>query len=181
MAKKEKKTEVIVELLHTPANGAKKTMWRGGRLFEVKKPQLLELTDEEVELYQNASRFKVSDPSDSENAEASGEASDSEADSSDGDSGEEANDGSEDQGSEDSDSDDEEADSGSDSEVQEDEDDNDSEAQLKSLLQEKREDLNAKALELGVENPDRKEWNKPEVAQAIVEAQANQANGGATS
>lgn len=183
MAKKEKTTEVLVELLHTPANGAKRTMWRGGRQFKIKTPQLLELTEEEVEVYENDARFKVSDPSDQSETETDGEASGSEADSSEtGDSGEEANDDSEDQGSEDSDSDGEEADSGSDSESEEDSDDNDPEAQVKELLKNNdREELNAKATELGVENPDRKEWNKPEVAQAIVEAQAKQADGGATS
>ena len=54
---RESTTKYEVTLLSTPASGAKKTMWRAGRQFEVKVTQVLELTKEEVEVFKNDKRF----------------------------------------------------------------------------------------------------------------------------
>lgn len=183
---KVKTVEKVVELKHIAANGAKKTMWRNGRQFEVKKPQVLELTEEEVEVFENDRFFSVSDPSDTSESDSSEETTGSEGDAQSSDSETQEDDSSEDQGSEDTDSDDPEADSGSDSESVEDEDDNDPEAQVTELVQNNdRVALNKLAVEAGIvekaEDAETKFKSKSEVAQAIVEAQASNSDGGATS
>lgn len=183
---KVKTVEKVIELMSIPANGAKKTMWRGGRMFEVKKPQVLELTDEEVKVYEDDARFKVSDPTDSGEQEQGDEASDSEGDAQGSDSDSSSDDSSEGEDSEDQGSDDSEADSGSDPEDEADEDASDPEDLVKALVQDNdRNELNAKAVEVGLvekaEEADTKYKSKTEVAQAIVEAQASNSDGGATS
>lgn len=166
-----KSKEYKVTLLSTPANGAKKTMWRNGRMFEVKVPQVLELTKEEVEVFKNDKRFKLSKASESSDETVSSEAtSGSESDSFAGSTETSEDATTEDSDSEDSSSDEAEEDSSSDTE----------EDRVKALLTLSREELNAKAISLNVENPEKLE-NKTEVAQAIVEAEAQNAESEATS
>lgn len=170
MAKKEKTQEYAVELLSTPASGAKKTMWRGGRQFEVKVPQILELTDEEVEVYENDKRFKVENPTDISEPEQDEPTSGSESDPQDGDEeSSEENDTTENPDSEDSSSDETEENSDEAPESPE----VSPELTVKKLVKDNNRDkLNKLALEAGVENPEREDWGKKEVAQAIVDAQA---------
>lgn len=174
-AKKPETQLYEVELTHTASAGAKRTMWRAGRQFEVKVPQTLELTAEEVEAFQNDNRFVISETSETpveENSsdETTGSDSDSQDGAGDGDETTEEDTTSEDEASEDSSSESEEEVSGSDESGEE-------EATQVSNVDDlvknnSRNELNAKALELGVENPEREDWNKLEVAQAIVEAEA---------
>lgn len=169
MAKKNQYKKVT--LLSTPANGAKKTMWRAGRMFEVKSPQVLELTKEEVEVFKNDKRFKLSKASEADIEGVSSEAtSGSESDSFAGITETEEDATTEDSDSEDSSSDEAEKVSSNDTEV----------SRVEGLLKLSREELNAKAVSLNVENPEKLE-NKTEVAQAIVEAEAQNAESGATS
>lgn len=174
MAKKKETKLYEVELLNVPASGAKRTMWRGGRQFEIKQPQVLELTEEEAEVYANDKRFALSETDGSsvepdESEETSGSESDTSDESSES-SEEDASDENED--SEDSSSDDSEeaSDEGS-------EDTSNVDALVKDNS---REELNAKAIEAGVENPEGLK-DKTEVAQAIVEAEARNAESEATS
>ncbi len=166
-----------VELKSVPASGAKKTMWRAGRQFEVKVPQVLDLTKEEVEVFENDNRFTLSEADGSRvSTDESESSSDSEADSSNDSSEEEANDSSEDSDSEDSSSDEAEEDS---DDSTEDESESSSEEEVVAptvddlVRDNSRKELNALAVEAGVEDPEALN-GKPEVAQAIVDAQANQ-------
>lgn len=169
---KESTTKYEVTLLSTPASGAKKTMWRAGRQFEVKVTQVLELTKEEVEVFKNDKRFKLSKATKASSEPKSSEkTSGSESDAQGGDETSTDNDSSEDQGSEDSSSDDTEEDS---------DEDTTTESRLDVLLKESRKDLDALATSLGVEAPEKLE-NKTEVAQAIVEAEASNSESEATS
>ena len=49
------------EVVLQPSNlsGARNNAWRAGRQFTVLEPQILELTDEEVEAFENDWRFKI--------------------------------------------------------------------------------------------------------------------------
>jgi hypothetical protein len=53
-----------IELLPSQVSGARDTMWRCGRKFEVNIPQVLDLTKDELEAFKNDWRFKVSDSND---------------------------------------------------------------------------------------------------------------------
>lgn len=178
MAKKESTTKYEVTLESTPASGAKRTMWRGGRQFEVKVTQVLELTKEEVEVFKNDKRFKLSKAtktnSGSEPVETT---SGSESDTSGGDETSPANDETEASDSEDSSTDGSEEDS--DESTEDSEESNEDE--LKRLLQKKRSTLDKQAKSLGIENAEELK-DKLEVAQAIVDAKArNSESGEATS
>jgi virulence-associated protein VagC len=146
-------------------------MWRAGRQFEVKVPQTLELTAEEVEAFQNDNRFVISEASEATGSEDSSDEttssdSDSQDGAGDGDETTEEDTTSEDEASEDSSSDSEEEASDETTEAPQ-------VSNVDDLVKNNsRNELNAKALELGVETPEREDWNKLEVAQAIVEAEA---------
>lgn len=163
-----------VELKHTTAVGAKRTAWRAGRQFEVKKPVVVELTEEEVKAFEDDKRFSIKKTTKSpEQANSGEETSGSEADSQGGDSG-----------SSDSDTDSEGEDSedqGSDDQEEDSDEDSSSAPTVDELVRDNgRDELNAMATEAGVKDAEKME-NKTEVAQAIVEAQAQNADGGATS
>ena len=173
---KPKTTQYQVELTHTAANGAKRTMWRGGRQFEVKVPQVLDLTDEEVKVYEDDKRFKLSTPGETVGEEDSvEETTGSDSDSSDTETETSEEDtSSEDETSEDTASDETEETSDDSSE------EDDTEARVAELVKNNsRSDLDAKAEELGVEAPSKLD-GKLEVAQAIVDAEARN-SGEATS
>jgi hypothetical protein len=172
-----------VELLPSNESGAKGTMVRGGRVFAVKEPVVLALTKEEAEVFENDRRFQLSEtsetPSESESSEStSGSESDAQGS---GDESSEEDDSSEDSDSEDSSSDEAEEDTSestdeeaSEEDVEEDstEDEEVEEVTVESLVKNNsRNELNALAVEAGVENPEALE-TKPEVAQAIVDAKA---------
>lgn len=165
-----------VEMSHVAASGAKKTMWRAGRQFEVKVPQVLDLTKEEVEAFENDKRFTIKEASESSSSTDSSETtSDSEVDTSTTDSEtSEEDDSTEDSSSEDTDSSDSEEASDEDTEVSE-------EVSVESLVKDNsRAELNALAKETGIENPEALS-GKPEVAQAIVDAKASNPAEDATS
>lgn len=171
MAKKPETTAYEVELLSIPASGAKKTMYRNGIQFEVKVAQVLELTDEERQVFEDDKRFAISEATDSPAVEDEGdEASDSQEDSSDGDS--EASE--EDASSEDSDSEDSSSDEAEEASDEDSSDEEsaveDPEVRIQRLKKDNsRDELNAKAVEAGVEAPETLE-TKEDVAKAIVEA-----------
>jgi hypothetical protein len=50
-----------IELLPSGASGAGDKMYRSGKQFTLREPQVLELTDEQVEVFKNDARFKVMD------------------------------------------------------------------------------------------------------------------------
>lgn len=164
-----------VEMRHLAVSGAKKTMWRAGRQFEVKVPQVLDLTKEEVEAFENDKRFSIKEATDApEQTNTSETASDSESDAQTaGDEAGEAD--STDEASEDEDSSTSEAEEASD-------DTTETQAPtVESLVKDNsRNELNALALEAGVEAPEALE-TKTEVAQAIVDAQAGNSESEATS
>lgn len=54
-----------IELQPSLAEGARTSMFRGGQEFEVKVPKILELTDDQVGVFYDDWRFKVSDSTDS--------------------------------------------------------------------------------------------------------------------
>lgn len=160
-----------VEMSHVAASGAKKTMWRAGRQFEVKVPQVLDLTKEEVEAFENDKRFSIKEATDApESTDTSETTSDSESDTSTADSETaEENDTTEDSSSEDTDSSDTEEASDEDTENQVDSE----EVSVDQLVKDNsRDELNALAKETGIENPEALK-DKTEVAQAIVDAKAN--------
>jgi len=148
-----------IELQASLQSGALKTMWRLGRQFEVKKPQVLELTEDEVEVFKNDPRFKIKDSTDSSEEIESGEASESDSVPPSSDAG---------------------AEEAVDSEIETEEDSvaslEEEEAsgyasasKIDQLLKDNsREQLDALANELGIEGTFA---NKTEVAQAIVKAQ----------
>ncbi|MBK9388575.1 MAG: hypothetical protein IPN34_27500 [Planctomycetes bacterium] len=169
-----------VEMAHTTGSGAKKTMWRAGRLFEVKVPQLLDLTPAEVEAFEDDKRFSIKEASElTSSTDSSDEASDSGEDSqSTGDESSEEDATTEDSDSEDSSSDEAE-------EVSDDSTEDSSEEEVAPTVDDlvknnSRNELNALALEAGVEAPETLS-GKPEVAQAIVDAQASNSESEATS
>lgn len=53
-----------IELIPSGISGARNTMYRSGLKFEVGQAQILDLTDEELEVFENDWRFKVSDSKD---------------------------------------------------------------------------------------------------------------------
>lgn len=165
-----------VEMSHVAASGAKKTMWRAGRQFEVKVPQVLDLTKEEVEAFENDKRFTIKEASESSSSTDSSETtSDSEVDTSTTDSETEEDTSTEDSSSEDTDSSDTEEASDEDTEVSEDTENqvDSEEVSVDQLIKDNsRAELNALAKETGIENPEALA-GKPEVAQAIVDAKAN--------
>lgn len=171
-----------VEMAHTTGSGAKKTMWRAGRQFEVKVPQVLDLTKEEVEAFENDKRFSIKEATDApEQTDTSSETSDSESDAQDsGDAGDETSE--EDATTEDSDSEDsssDEAEEASDDSTEE-QDSTEEDAVAVLVRDNGRTALNAKAIELGVTDPENMK-DKTEVAQAIVDAEARNSNSEATS
>lgn len=167
-----------VEMSHVAASGAKKTMWRAGRQFEVKVPQVLDLTKEEVEAFENDKRFTIKEASEStEQADSSSTTSGSESDAQDsGD--DEASDedtSTEDSSSEDTSTSDSEEASDEDTELSEDTENqvDSEEVSVDQLVKDNsRAELNALAKETGIENPEALA-GKPEVAQAIVDAKAS--------
>jgi len=172
-----KTIEYEVELLSIPASGAKKTMYRNGVQFEVKVPQVLELTKEEREIFEDDKRFSISEATESTGDEDSSvETNDSEEDApvSDSDSSEE-DDSSEDQDNEDSSSDEEEASSdeapedGSSEEASPTTEEAPVVTVDKLVKDNSRDQINALAKEAKVENPEALE-TKREVAEAIVKA-----------
>jgi hypothetical protein len=171
---KTKKYEI--KLLASNQSGAKRTYYRGGVQFTVLEPQVLELTNEEVKVFKDDARLTVKGVSDKSESDSSETTSDSESDAP----TTETETTEEDSSTEDSDSEDSSSD-----EAEEVSDDateaTEVESRIDVLLAESRETLNAMAVDLGIENPDRKEWNKPEVAQAIVEAEASNSESEATS
>jgi len=62
-----------IELLLSLALGARGTMWRKGQLFTVKSPVILELTSDEVKVFEDDARFKVTDSKDSGSKNAGGD------------------------------------------------------------------------------------------------------------
>lgn len=168
-----------VEMAHTTGSGAKKTMWRAGRLFEVKVPQLLDLTPAEVEAFEDDKRFSIKEASElTSSTDSSDEASDSGEDSQS--TGDEAED---DASTEDSDSEDSSSDEAE--EVSDDSTEDSSEEEVAPTVDDlvknnSRKELDALALEAGVEAPETLS-GKPEVAQAIVDAQASNSESEATS
>lgn len=178
---KTKKYEI--KLLASNQSGAKRTYYRGGVQFTVLEPQVLELTNEEVKVFKDDARLTVKGVSDKSESDSSETTSDSESDAP----ATETEATEEDSSTEDSDSEDsssDEAEEVSDEATEStevEEDATEEESRIDVLLAESRETLNAMAVDLGIENPDRKEWNKPEVAQAIVEAEASNSESEATS
>jgi len=53
-----------IELLPFNMSGARDTMYRLGRKFEVTQPVVLKLTEEQVEVFENDWRFKITDSTD---------------------------------------------------------------------------------------------------------------------
>lgn len=53
-----------IELVPSGVEGARPTMYRGGLKFNTGEPQVLNLTKEELEVFENDWRFKVSDSRD---------------------------------------------------------------------------------------------------------------------
>ena len=68
-----------IELLKSLALGAKNTMWRNGREFEHKMPVILELTDDEVKVFENDPRFKITVTKNSRSKNAGGDVGESES------------------------------------------------------------------------------------------------------
>lgn len=171
-----KKTLYKVELLPSISLGAQRTMWRAGRQFESKVPQELELTKAEAEAFKNDKRFTISE-ADGSTSESNSEETSSESDRDSQDTGNEDENTGSDEGSSDEDSDSSEEEDSSDEDTED-----PAQARVDDLLANNdRKELNALATDLGIENPDRKEWNKTEVAQAIVEAEASNSESEATS
>lgn len=67
-----------IELLLSLALGARGTMWRKGQLFTVKSPVILELTSDEVKVFEDDARFKVTNSKDSGSKNAGGDVGQSE-------------------------------------------------------------------------------------------------------
>ena len=163
-----------VKLLPSNESGAKLTMYRGGVAHTVGEPQVLALTKEEAEVYENDKRFQLSTPSDATSESVSSdETSGSESDAQDGDNSSEENDSTEDSDSEDSSSDEaEEASDDSSEDESSEEVEEEAEVTVESLVKDNsRDELNALATEAGIEAPESLK-DKTEVAQAIVDAKA---------
>lgn len=154
---KTKKYEVT--LLASNQSGAKRTYYRGGVQFTVLEPQVLELTNEEVKVFKDDARLKVKGVSDKSESDSSETASDSESDAPTTDTETQEDATPEDSDSEDSSSD----------ETEEVSDEATPAPNVDDLLKLSRNELNAKASELNIENADKLE-TKTEVAQAILDA-----------
>ena len=155
---KTKKYEI--KLLASNQSGAKRTYYRGGVQFTVLEPQVLELTNEEVKVFKDDARLTVkgiSDKGESDQSETTSE-SESDAPTTTTETTEE------DSSTEDTDSEDSSSD-----EAEEASDDAPEVTSIDSLLKLSRNELNAKASELKIENADKLE-TKTEVAQAILNA-----------
>ena len=157
-----KTTFYKIELKHSSESGAKLTTWRAGRQFNVKIPQFLELTQEEVKAFKNDYRFTLTKTNrDSVEADKVETTSDSESDSLQG--SPDVNPEvvtSEDTDSEDVTSVEAEEDTGTASDA----------PTVESLVKDNsRPELNALAVEVGIEAPEALE-SKTDVATAIVEA-----------
>ena len=155
---KTKKYEVT--LLASNQSGAKRTYYRGGLQFTVLEPQVLELTNEEVKVFKDDARLKVKSVSDKGESDQSETTSDSESDAP----TTTTETTEEDSSTEDTDSEDSSSD-----EAEEASDDAPEVTSIDSLLKLSRNELNAKASELKIENADKLE-TKTEVAQAILNA-----------
>ncbi len=154
---KTKKYEVT--LLASNQSGAKRTYYRGGVQFTVLEPQVLELTNEEVKVFKDDARLKVKGVSDKSESDSSETTSDGESDAPTTDTETQEDATPEDSDSEDSSSD----------ETEEVSDEATTAPSLDDLLKLSRNELNAKASELNIENADKLE-TKTEVAQAILDA-----------
>ena len=155
---KTKKYEI--KLLASNESGAKRTYYRGGAQFTVLEPQVLELTNEEVKVFKDDASLTVKGVSDKSESDESETVSDSEGDVSTS----ESETTEEDSSTEDTDSEDTSSD-----EAEEVSDDAPEAPSVDSLLKLSRNELNAKASELNIENADKLE-TKTEVAEAIVNA-----------
>lgn len=150
-----------IELLPFNLTGAGETMYRLGRKFSVREPEVIELTDEQAEVFKNDWRFKVLDSTDRGKKLETGNVATSDivppaADTTNTEETVAS-----------------ETETVSDSDLTPEE-----EAGLKDegtfniedlLKDNSREELNAQATKLGIENPEDFD-NKTEVAQAIVDA-----------
>ncbi len=155
---KTKKYEI--KLLASNQSGAKRTYYRGGVQFTVLEPQVLELTNEEVKVFKDDARLTVKGVSDKGESDQSETTSESESDAP----TTTTETTEEDSSTEDTDSEDSSSD-----EAEEASDDAPEVTSLDSLLKLSRNELNAKASELKIENADKLE-TKTEVAQAILNA-----------
>jgi len=155
---KTKKYEVT--LTASNQSGAKRTYYRGGVQFTVLEPQVLELTNEEVKVFKDDARLKVKGVSDKVESDPSETASESESDAP----ATETETTEEDSSTEATDSEDTSSD-----EAEEVSDEATEAPSLDDLLKLSRNELNAKASELNIENADKLE-TKTEVAQAILDA-----------
>lgn len=149
-----------IKLLASNESGAKRTYYRGGVQFTVLEPQVLELTNEEVKVFKDDARLTVKGVSDKSESDESETVSESESDVSTA----EADVTEEDSSTEDTDSEDSSSD-----EAEEVSDEAPEAPSVDELLKLSRNELNAKATELNIENADKLE-TKTEVAQAIVDA-----------
>lgn len=169
---KTKKYEIT--LLASNQSGAKRTYYRGGVQFTVLEPQVLELTNEEVKVFKDDARLKVKGVSDKGESDQSETTSDSESDAP----TTSTETTEEDSTTEDTDSEDTTSDE---TEEVSDEATDAPEVTVDSLVKDNsRADLNALAVEAGIENPEALE-TKTEVAQAIVDAKASNSESEATS
>ena len=155
---KTKKYEI--KLLASNQSGAKRTYYRGGVQFTVLEPQVLELTNEEVKVFKDDARLTVKGVSDKVESDQSETTSESESDAP----TTETEVTEEDSNTEDTDSEDSSSD-----EAEEASDEAPVAPSVDDLLKLSRNELNAKASELNIENADKLE-TKTEVAQAIVDA-----------
>lgn len=149
-----------IELLPSNIPGAKDTMFRGGLEFKVREPRILELTDEQLEVFDNDWRFKVTNSTGTPESVAGGETAQSEGiPSADELAGEEAAEI--------------KAETLEDIAVTQAEavsSEDPGEITIEDLLKSfSRDELDLQAAELGVSNPENFN-NKTEVAQAIVDA-----------
>lgn len=149
-----------VTLTASNQSGAKRTYYRGGVQFTVLEPQVLELTNEEVKVFKDDARLTVKGVSDKSESDSSETTSESESDAP----TTEADVTEEDSSTEDTDSEDSSSD-----EAEEVSDEAPEAPNVDSLLKLSRNELNAKASELNIENADKLE-TKTEVAEAIVNA-----------
>jgi len=149
-----------IKLLASNESGAKRTYYRGGVQFTVLEPQVLELTNEEVKVFKDDARLTVKGVSDKSESDPSETVSESESDAP----TTETEVTEEDAPTEDTDSEDTSSD-----EAEEASDEAPEAPSIDELLKLSRNELNAKATELNIENADKLE-TKTEVAKAIVDA-----------
>ena len=150
-----------IELVPSGVEGARSTMYRGGLKFDAGKPKILNLTKEELEVFVNDWRFKVSDSTDSGSTIEEAKVAISDAVSSAASSAGEQKLATQIEAIEDQ----------ADAPQKKVGNQNKEHSLLETLLKNhSRKELNEEAKFLGVENPE-SFANKAEVAQAIVEAQ----------